>query len=614
MKLKSKYKISVDNYTQMPLEKAGWSKSNILPLFVVLFLIFVILITTLFNMQIVEGSNYLLESNQNYKSQSILRAARGNIYDTKGTKLVFNSQIYSVYIDSSEFSYQKDARNIANLLGINELEIKEKIEKENVFGRVTLKTDMSHNEYLNLSNQINNYNGVYIRAETGRTYIDNEMYTHIVGYLGDASEENLNDRVDPFSRVGKTGLENKFDYELRGIDGIQVSEVDITDGDVSRYIPNSPKSGDNIFLTIDNDWQYLAHNLLRDKVNATNGLGGSMVVMDTESGEIKVLASYPSFDVDQFSKGISNSDFQAILEDPRSPLLDRSIGVAIPTGSIFKVFSAAIGLEEGVIDGETKFASTGCMTLPGELEFCESFFRVLGDIDVYSALSLSSNIYFCHMGMRLEKDREGIETLNKYTDYFGIGKPTGIILPGEAIGSMATRSLKERIYGEPWYVGDMCNTAIGQGLVSATPLQMAVAMAAIENNGKILEPLFVKKIEDMNGVIKTEYQTTIKTEVPISDENFGIVKKGMENAVREYNGTVRRLNFYPGYIIGKTGTATASVTINGVTYDEPHAWVMGVFEFEGRRYSFVINIAHGGWGESAVDIVQRFLQSIPSTK
>lgn len=579
------------------------------PVYIVVALVFSIIVFQLGSMQIINGQRYLAASNQNYKNRNIIRAPRGVIYDVKGEKIAYNENVYSVFIDKSEFDFDENGLLLSSIVKMPIQEIESRIKNSDT-QRVTLKKGANHDEYLDFSVRIKDIEGAYTVSETSRKYIDPFAYSHITGYIGDPSAEDVTDRVDQHSVVGKTGLERLYDNELRGYDGVQINEIEIGTGNNKVYVPSTPQPGDNVYLNINNDWQNLAYNVLKDRVVAVNGLGGAFTIMEADTGKVVVMASYPSFDVNKFSEGISYEDFNNLINDPGSPLLERNTAVALPPGSTFKVVTGSIFLQENAITDKTLQFSDGCMTLPGgRLEFCESFKRKLGQLDIYGAIKQSSNIFFCKNGIEFEKNFGGIDVFKKYTDKFGIGKLTGIDLINETSGAMASPALKEKIYGEPWYVGDMCNTVIGQGMITATPIQMLSVTASIVNGGKIYRPQILDKIMDNDGNVIKSFKVDQTGELPISTENLSIIQKAMRAAVTDYNGGLRQLSDVEGEVMGKTGTATAPVYVNGKLYNEPHAWVIGAFNKNRKKYAFVVNIAHGGWGEQAVAAVKRFIQN-----
>lgn len=567
--------------------------------------IFIILIISSFRLQITERSQLLAAAESNYKLNTRVPAPRGIITDIDGKELVYNVQGYSLYVNLSEFK-NENIDKLSFMLGENRKDIEFKLETQVEYGRVSLRNDISNDEYLDMAIKASEIEGVYVIPEPKRNFADNYLYTHIIGYIGGANAQELNDQITEQSLVGKTGLELEFDDKLRGIDGSRVEDANSPGG---SYVSEKAEPGNNLVLNIDADWQSLAYRALSRKTKEVDGLGGAVVIMNANNGELKALASYPSYNIQKFTEGISQDDYQEILNDPGSPLQDRATAVAIPTGSVFKVLSASIGLDMDVITPSSVYKSDGCIILPGGIKFCESLKRSLGDVDVYKAISRSSNIYFCEMAKDLSA-QNGLDAFIEHLRDYGIGEYTGIDLPSEVAGTLPDPSLKEAVYGEPWYIGDLCNTVIGQGLLSATPIQMAVATAAIENGGDVIKPQLVNSITNQQGATIVDYEKEVVGDINIEQDNIQTVRSAMSKAVRDDDGTVRKLNFYESYITGKTGTASAEVEINGQLYDQPHAWVMGVFEYKGEKYSYVVNIAHGGWGEGAVDIIAEVLQEL----
>jgi|GEM_PF-2212643 len=586
-------------------------RTKLLPIYIFIMIIMIVLIGNLFSMQILDGNKYLAAANQNYKTRNIIRAPRGVIYSSTGTKLAYNIKVYSVFLDLNKFNFEQDLEKVANLLGMTYEKVLGYVDKQkNESSRITLKTDLSHDEYLNIVDDLDTIEGVYAVTEIGRIYKDSFMYSNILGYIGDTSKDDLNDKIDAYARVGKAGLEKVYDYNLRGTDGVSINEIDLATGGLRTYIPTSAEAGDNLYLNIDDIWQEYAYKFLKDRVVANAALGGAIAIMEIDSGKIKVLATYPTYDITSFTNGITKKEFEELQKNPASPLLDRTIAVALPTGSSFKIITGAIGLEEGVIDTKTTFVANGCTILPGEFEFCESSRRMLGEVNFYKAIMRSSNIYFCNVGLLLEKKRGGINTFRKYTDVFGFGKKTGIDLISESAGSMPSPDLKFELYKETWYAGDLCITAIGQGLFTATPIQMLVATASIYNGGEVLRPQVVDRIEDRNGNVIKTFDKEVVNRLPIKEENLKIVQDAMRMAVTEPLGTVHRLSSIDMYITGKTGTATTTVLIQGVYYDKPHSWLVGVFEHDGKKYAYVINLAHDSSGMGAIDVMKRFFENI----
>src|SRR3990167_1299840 len=249
------------------------------------------------------------------------------------------------------------------------------------------------------------------------------------------------------------------------------------------------------------------------------------------------------------------------------------------------------------------------MDLPGDIKFCEADAGYLGWVNISDALSKSSNIYFCQLALDLQYQRKGIYTLKEYADLYGLGQVTGIDIPGEGKGTMASPELKKQLYNEPWYLGDLCNTIIGQGLVTVTPLQMTVVASAIVNGGNRVTPRLVKRVEDQSGEIVQEFSPEVQS-LNISEKTLKIIRDAMREAAR--SGTAGILKDSPGNIIAKTGSTDAGQYINGKYFSGAHSWIVGCFDYQGENYCYTIMQQWGGRGYKTVPIIKKFINCLYS--
>jgi penicillin-binding protein 2 len=435
---------------------------------------------------------------------------------------------------------------------------------------------------------------------------------HVIGYLGDINAQEVEQiGLDGKSQIGKDGLEKVFDKELRGEDGIEISEKSINDDESKSWIPKSYRYGDNVYLTIDLDWQKALYKYLeRESVN-NNSLGAAAIVMEADSGKIKALVNYPTYDLNLFAQGISQQDFDRLVNDDSSPLLNRVIAMQIPTGSTFKIFMAAALQQEQVINKNSVYKS-GCYQLPGDYELCEADKRNYGSLNMISALARSSNPYFCQasveMARKFGSDELAIRSLDDYFSQFGFGKTTGIDLPGEQPGTIPSPELKLQLQGENWYLADLCNTAIGQGLVAATPLQTARALSAIVNGGIVYKPQIIEKFEDADLKVH-EVEKQESNRLAVDKVYLDNIKEGMRQAA-DY-GSASGLNNSPGNPIAKTGSSEATVrTQSGQIISGAHSWAIGSFEHGNKDYVFVVTQQFGGRGYKSVPIARDFIECV----
>lgn len=404
----------------------------------------------------------------------------------------------------------------------------------------------------------------------GREYIYGEAFAHVLGYLGEASKEDFR-IIRPRPRVnystfpqqevkvlvGKMGIEKEYDQVLRGEDGGILVETDAA-GEVVREIKKQePKEGKSLTLTLDLGLQKKAFESLK-------GRKGAVVVSDPRTGEILALVSSPSFDPNIFSLDTSGaSEVLEVLSDSGQPLFNRAIAGLYPPGSTFKIVTAIAGLEEGKIDKSTLVEDTGEIKI-GRFVFGNWYFyqygKTEGMVDIIKAIKRSNDIYFYKVGEWL-----GITKLAEWAKFFGLGQPLGIDIPGEAGGLIPTPEWKKENKTERWYLGDTYITAIGQGDLQLTPLQVNQMAAVIASEGKLCRPHLLKEIIQTNTRPLSSLDNFCQ-DLKISDENLKLVKEGMKQAC-EPGGTGWPFFEFTPRVGCKTGTAEY-----GDPQDRTHAW------------------------------------------
>ncbi|MFW5703101.1 MAG: penicillin-binding transpeptidase domain-containing protein [Candidatus Dojkabacteria bacterium] len=591
-------------------------------------LVLVVIISLLlsaFQLQVLRGEESLALANSISSRSEIVRAPRGLIYDRNGEVLVRNTAVFNIYalpaqlpVDSSE--REELLGELAQIIGIKAEDLILRLEQrgynsqgEPLAQRVTLVNDLDYDLYLTNYQTLTSLEGVFVATETKREYIYPQEFAHILGYLGDITEEEVEETgLDAKARVGKEGIEQSFDSSLRGEDGIRIEQSNLGGSGVSQWVPRGYKYGDNINLSIDLAWQNRLYELLRSSVSESDtALGAAAVVMEVDSGKMQAMVNYPSYDNNSFEQGISSDEFNSLLEDEQTPLLNRAIAMQIPTGSVFKILMAAPLQQEGAITAGTIYES-GCFELPGDYELCEADRRDFGRLDLTDAIAKSSNPYFCQAVVDLARekgsDELAIRELGQYFASYKLGQRTGVELPGEQPGSVPSPELKQQVTGEGWFLADLCNTVIGQGLVAATPLQMAAATAAIANEGQYMKPSLVQSVRSEDGkenLIEPESLGNIRVEQGYLD----VVLSGMKQTVEE--GTARQLSEVDMQIYAKTGSSEAQYTNkDGQMINGAHSWVIAIFEYDGEQYVIAVAQQFGGRGFRSVPIVKDFLESI----
>lgn len=581
--------------------------------------VFVFLVVGLFNLQISEGRQNLLAATRTSQSTELVLPPRGIIYDETGTVLAYNSPSYAVYIDSTiveSESERKVISKISNIVSRDENDLlnayrNAAYDKDSEEKIIKLIGGLSSSDYFKLIEMSEGMEGVEIVSESQRRYPESEIFSHILGYVGKPAESDLGEGVYTISSVGKDGVERIYDKYLRGDVGVEVIQKQLsgnTNSVENTFTQEEWVYGDNVYLNIDTKWQKTLSNIMQQRLEETQAFASAGVVMNSDTGEVKALVSLPSFDNNLFVDAIKTDQYNKLTSDVRTPLLNRAIALQLPSGSIFKVVGATAALEEQVVSKDTILRSEGCMQLSSEIKFCEADGKVLGDLNIVSALGKSSNLYFCKAAIKLNNNADGIYSILKYAKKFGLGDVTGIDLLGEQKGTLPSPELKTKLFGENWYVGDDCNSMIGQGLLTVTPIQMAVLASAVNNGGKVLEPQILDRVEDQTGRVVEDTKPVKVRDLDVSKENLEIIRQGMELAANE--GTAWQLNDLPGDIIAKTGSADASEVIDGKLYSGAHSWVMGCFDMEEENYCFVFMQQWGGRGFQTVPVAKKFINCV----
>ncbi|HRP36246.1 MAG TPA: penicillin-binding transpeptidase domain-containing protein [Candidatus Dojkabacteria bacterium] len=567
-------------------------------------------------MQFLQGRQNLLAATRTSQNISLVLPQRGVIYDSNGNILAYNAPTYSVYADKTQIDVENEREifskladlidsDVEVLLDVYRTELYSIVKEESL---IRVKSGINSDTYFRLIENSDELIGFTIQNDTQRRYSDPEYFSHILGYIGKPAENELSDEIFTVSKVGKLGVEKVYDDYLRGKVGKKIEQKQYLEDIESTFISENKIDGDNLHLTIDSRWQKKLSDIMEESLVQVEGFASAGVIMDSNSGEIKAMVGIPGYDNNLFSDGIKNEQYQKFLEDDKTPLLNRPIALQLPSGSIFKVIGASAGLETGVINRNTIIMSEGCLELSAGIVFCEADKKVLGNLNVVQALSQSSNLFFCKVAMSLNRDADGIYTTLKYAEDYGLGSKTGIDLYGEQVGSLPSPELKKKLFNENWYLGDDCNSMIGQGLLTVTPIQMVVVASAINNGGEVLKPHVLDKVVSQENEIVLESQKEVIRKVSVSETNLDIIKEGMKSAAKEGSGSILRdLN---ADIIIKTGSADASEVINGKVYSGAHSWIMGCFNHQGSDNCFVVIQQWAGRGYQTVPIIKKFVNCV----
>lgn len=474
----------------------------------ILIFVFGLFFTRIVDLMIVRGAYFRDLADNNRVRLVKIPAARGKILTVDGQELAYNNVFYSKP-DGSKIPRQKAL----------ELEAK----------------------------------GEEIKKDWVREYPFGEITAHLTGYLGEATEEEVDAQKTKFrSLVGRGGLEEYHDELIRGENGKKIIEVTVDERVIRELGKKEPVPGNDLIVSLDLDWQKAAWEALE-------GNKGSVVILDPFDGSILGMASWPSFDPNYFTIKRDDQRISQILMDSDQPMLNRAIGGAYSPGSVFKMITAAAGLEEGEIDAEKEVEDTGVLKV-GEWQYRNWYWteygRTEGMVDLVKAIQRSNDIYFYKVG-----EWVGINSLMDWAEVFGWGKKTGIDLPGEVTGLLPRPEWKKEVKGERWFLGNTYHVAIGQGDLTATPLQVAVETAIIANGGKLCRPYL--------SLNSTTSEVENCQQLDISREHIDLIKQGMIAACSS-GGTA-----FPFFEINEKGRRVACKTgtaeINNLSGDT-HAW------------------------------------------
>jgi penicillin-binding protein 2 len=529
------------------------------------------LVARLTQVQLLQGASYADAARANQVRRIPVAAPRGRIYDRNGVVLVRSRPSFvCALIPSEVHDPATTIRELARTLRVPEALLWRRLLHHHgtnytsfaevaayePYGPVILASDLSTAQIARVAEAQNDLPGVDVEAQPVRNYPYRTLGAHAFGYVGQITEDEYKllraNGYTPNDVVGKDGLEARYDAELRGTAGGERIEVDAQGQLVRRLGPVTPVPGKSLVLAMDSRLQEIAETALRKEL-ADRGkavgrrLAGAVVVIDPRDGGVLALASSPTFDPNAFALGIKESTYARYLKDPLQPLYDRAIGAATATGSTFKMITGSAAISSGVIRPNQVLYDSGSWNCHGVL-FSDIAAGGLGTTDFVRAVAASSDGYFYQLGYRL-----GHARLRYYALQFGLDKRLGIDLPGEYPGNWPTNEWSMKTYGLPLEPSDVCQLAIGQGAMQATPLQMATAAAAVANGGTLFRPHLVEQIRDASGRVVRRLDHEIVRRLPVTQEALREVRAGMDR-VTDPGGTAYG-EAVPGVPFGgKTGT------------------------------------------------------------
>jgi penicillin-binding protein 2 len=576
--------------------------------------LFAILFFRLWNLQVLSGDEYLAEAKNNRTREFKVIAPRGDILDREGEVLVDNRTSLALQINTSKLpenpaEERTELVRLGELAGMSLRKVRRTIEESEEVAAgapVTLRRDVGYDLIAYVEENQDEFPGVSVERVFVRNYPNGSLAAHVLGNVGEIEEEELKEpqygNLEPGDEIGQAGVEDSYDDFLRGDPGLTRIQVDAlgqpTPG--GQLVSTPPTPGDSLKLSIDADVQRAGEEAL-----SARGLPGAFISMNIENGQILALGSNPTYDPTDLIEP-TQREVNELYRDPvLAPLFNRATEGAYPTGSIFKVIPALAALENGVIGPNEPIYDPGQITIGGD-EFRNAGGQPWGSVALARALQVSSDVYFYTLGARMWDTGE----LQEWAHKLGIARWTGLDLPEEEEGLLPTREWRDQLYKEgntdrPWSIGDNVQLATGQGDLQTSPLQMAIAYAALGNGGKIVTPHVGMEVEDAFGRVLREFEPKVRRKVQIDPDYRATILEGLHLAAQVEDGTGAGIfGGFPIDIAGKTGTAERDGHAD-------QSWFAALSPYPNPRIVTIATVEEGGFGaESAAPAVLQILEAI----
>lgn len=576
--------------------------------------LFGILFFRLWFLQVLNGDKYLAEANNNRTREYRVSAPRGEILDRNGRILVANRTSLALQVNPRKLPAEEAERRgelarLAGLIHTTPQKLRKTLHEQLLLAPsapVTVRQDVGDYLVYYLQENQKRFPGIAVQRVFVRRYPHGTLAAHVVGSVNEIDEEQLKEPrykgVQPGEKIGQEGVEDTYDSYLRGVPGIEKIQVDAL-GQPTRngtLVSKPPVPGDNLKLSLDSAVQEAGEAAL-----AARGLPGGFVTMNVNSGEILGLGSFPTFYPSVLTEPLTQAQVNALYRDPvAAPIIDRAIAGLYPTGSTFKLITAMAALNSGVSTPATVIDDTGSITI-GEQEFEDSEGVGYGPVDLVEALKFSSDVYFYTLG----DDMWNTGALQHWAHLLGIGRPTGIDLPGAQEGLLPSKAWQERLYRKglvegPWSAGYNVQLATGQGSLQTNPLQMAVAYATVANGGTVVTPHVGKEVDDAAGRVLKEFKPKPRRHVHVDPTFRAAILEGLHEAAQSSGGTsCSSFCGFPVQVAGKTGTAERMGHAN-------QSWYVVLAPYPDPRIVTAVTIEEGGFGaESAAPAAKQILEA-----
>lgn len=572
--------------------------------------VMLVLIFGLWRLQVVGASNYRALAQANRVRKVPILAPRGQLFDREGRLLVDNYPSVSCFLVREQgHNFQADLPLIARGLHMTADQIDAILKKYRAapkYQPLPLKEDITPDEQEFIAAHADEMPELETIDEMRRLYPKDGFAAHLIGYVGEVSEEMLNDPryafYEPGDVVGRSGVEATYDALLRGQDGSHDVLVDSHGREVGALGTERSVPGKSLRLSIDMDIQRAAENAMGDRE-------GGLVALDPHTGEVLAMVSRPIFDPNQFAVRIGRDEWDKLVTDPDHPLLNKAIQAMSPPGSTFKIIMTFAGLQEGVAQN-MKVNCQGGADFYGHFYQCDHHH---GEVDIHNALPYSCDTYYYTLAVRL-----GIDTIAKYAHEVGLGQKTGIDLPDEISGVMPSTEWALKEFHRKWYAGETVSVGIGQGAVAVTPIQLARAIGGIASGGVFRRPHVVFPDEltpSFRQSLIDNFPGSGDVTIPMDPANWQIITDDMANVTQSPIGTAYRSRLENIDFAGKTGTAQVvnhsfgALKVSANVNDRANAWFVGVAPRRNPDIVVAVLWQHGGWGAGSASIAGKIIQA-----
>ena len=571
-------------------------------------LVFVGLAVTFWHFQIGQHARFSEMAENNHQRTLALRAPRGVVFDRNLRVLVENRYSLNISLVRERVRDLDEALALlARVTDVDPQSVYDVIERNPgvpVHRPLVIIRDASLAQVAAVTARRVELPGVLVEQLPTRHYPSSTMASHLFGYVGEVTDAQLRAAADPRVRsgavVGQSGVEQRYNGLLMGVDGERHVVVNSVGREIEMIDEVLPDAGQQIQLTLDYDLQRAAEAAFQRE-----GFAGSAVVLDPQSGDVLSLVSLPAYDPNDFALGIDSETWASLNSDALRPLQNRALQGRYPPGSTFKIVMAVAALEEGIIEADFTVTCRGGRTFFNRFFRCHS---THGTVSLDEALEKSCNTYFYTLGNMLD-----VDVINKWATVLGLGVTSGIDLPHEVQGLVPSRFWKQGRFGEPWYPGETISVAIGQGAVSVTPVSMAVMMATVANGGTRVVPRLLKAVRGTDGwrEVAAPPPTSVGT---LRDETLDAVKRGLWMVVNQ-EGTGGRARIEGRDVIGKSGTAQV-VSLSGRAAAEDseldfrdHGWFVFAAPRDNPQIAGVVFAEHSDHGYLAAPIAKHIMET-----